>query len=312
MKHRVVYINGRFIPESTACLSLYDSALATGEVVIEVTRTFNHRPFQLREHLRRLFLGLKEMRLDIGINLTRLAELTQTTLNRNLPTDKKEVDWQIIHYISRGPAALFEMFPSHALKPTLIIQCIPLKNRLGKMAHKYRDGVDLVVTPQRVIPPQILSPQIKSRGRLDYILARIQAKTIKPGSTGVLLDEQGYVTEGTGTSLFVVKNGKIKTAPAKKVLNGTTRELIFRLSRNLNIPIQETDYTVTEAATADEIFITSTVICLVHARSFNDKIIGNAVCGPVTQRIKSAYIRHVGLDFAAQAQYYSRKVQQTR
>lgn len=192
MQQRVVYMNGKFVFEADARISIYDSALATGEVVVEVTRTFNHRLFRLREHLHRLFTGLKEMYIDPGMTIAQVEDITQETLVRNLSSAPHDIDWQTIHYISRGPAGVFAMFPQNMLRPTVIIQCIPLLHRQGEMAAKYRNGVDLVVPRQRAISADVLSPQIKSRGRLDYILARIQAKAIKPDATGVLLDADGF------------------------------------------------------------------------------------------------------------------------
>ncbi len=304
MNKRLVYVSNRWVPESKARLSLFDTAIATGELAVEVTRTFHHKPFRLREHIKRLYTGLKELYIDPGLNMNDMIRVTEKTLQKNLSTAPHWVDWQIIHYISRGPAAVFELFPQKDLRPTVVIQCIPLDRRLGKMAKKYVDGIDLVVTPQRLIPADVLSPQIKSRGRLDYILARLQAKAIYPGASGVLLDTNGYVVEGTGTSLFFVKYGKLYTAPSHKVLQGTTRHLIFILARKLSLPIIEKNLTVSEAAQADEIFETSTVICLVHARTFNGNPVGDTKSGPVTRTMRTAFIHTVGLDFVAQAQIY--------
>lgn len=299
-------MNGRFVREADARISIYDSALATGEVVVEVTRTFNHSLFRLREHLHRLYTGLKEMHIEPGITIAQMEKITQLTLTRNTGSAPSDIDWQIIHYISRGPAGVFAMFPQNMLRPTVIIQCVPLLRRQGKMAATYRNGVDLVVPHQRAIPADILSPQIKSRGRLDYILARIQAKAMKPGATGVLLDADGFLTEGTGTSLFLVSDGVVKTAPSRKVLNGITRDLVFELAHKLAIPISEVDLRLSDARRATEMLLTSTVICLVHARSFKGRLIGDGTIGPVTARIREAFMHKVGLDFVAQAQRYER------
>lgn len=308
MSERIVYLNGSFIPEQEAGISIFDCALATGEKVVEITRTFNQVPYKLDEHMARLYKGLDTLCIDPGMSPFELREITHETLSRNLKTQPESVDWQILQYISKGPAAQFEIVPEVDLHPTILIHCIPLVNRIGKMAKKYRDGVNLVVVAQRAIPQEIISPQIKSNGRMDHVIGRLQAKQLKPGSTGVLLDTNGYVTEGTGTSLFFISGSEILTAPASKVLTGLTRKMIFDIADTLNIPIQEADLTVEEAKNADEVFITSTVICLLHARTFDSQQIRDGLIGPITRKVQQAFIDEVGLDYVKQAQEYGERL----
>ncbi len=310
MEKRIAYFNGDFVPEAQAKVSIYDTALATGEKMVEVSRTFNHTPYKLEDHLERLYRGLDVFQIDPGMNPQQMAEATDETLHRNLPTESERVDWQILHYVSRGPAAQFEMIPDEDLKPTVIIHCIPLVNRLGKMAKKYTIGVDLVVVEQRAIPQEVISPQIKSNGRMDHVVGRLEAKRLKPGSTGVLLDQNGYLTEATGSSLFLVNDDRIQTAPSSRVLNGFTREMIFDIASKLGIPVEEQDLTIADAMNASEIFITSTVICQVHARSFDGLVMNGGLLGPITNQVRQAFIEEVGLDFAKQAQEYDQVLRQ--
>lgn len=310
MGERIVYFNGDFVPEAQARVSIYDTALATGEKIVEVTRTFNHAPYKLADHLERLYRGLEVLQIDPGMDPVQMAEVTDETLHRNLPTESEVVDWQILNYVSRGPAAQFEMVPAEELKPTVVIHCIPLVNRLGGMAKKYTNGIDLVVVEQRAIPQEVISPQIKSNGRMDHVIGRLEAKKIKPGSTGVLLDQNGYLTEATGSSLFLVNDDRIQTAPSSRVLSGLTREMIFDIAKKLGIPIEEQNLTVVDAMNASEIFITSTVICQVHARSFDGLFINSGLLGPITNQVRQAFIEEVGLDFAAQAQEYDHILRQ--
>lgn len=297
-------MNGNFVPEEDAHFSIFDTAVATGEKVVEVTRTFRHKPYKLESHLQRLYEGLDVLQIDPALTLSELTEITNKAIRRNLSTQPETVDWQIMHYISRGPSSHFEIVPEENLRPTILIHCLPLVNRLGKMAQKYSNGVDLVVVEQRAMPQEILHPQIKSNGRMDHVLGRLQAKQIHPGSTGVLLDKDGFVTEGTGTSLFLAKEGVIQTAPAVRVLTGITRKMIFDIAHELDIPIEEVDLTVRDAENADEIFITSTVICQLHARSFNGAPINNGGIGPITSRVRQAFIEEIGLDYVQQAMQY--------
>lgn len=304
VQDRLVYINGHYTIEKEAKVSLYDSAIATGEKVVEVSRTFNHNIYRLKEHIARLYSGLAILEINPGLTKSELERTTQEILKLNMATQSSYVDWQILHYVSKGPVEHFEIVSSDELGPTVIIQCIPLVNRLAKMSKKYSFGADLVVVEQKAIPPDILSPQIKSNGRMDYLIGRLQAQHKLQGSTGVLLDNKGHVTEGTGSSLFVVKNGEIKTAPSTNVLNGITRKVVFDITKKLKIPIEEIDFTPEEVLKADELFITSTIICLLHARSFNNKLVHNGRLGPITENIRKAFIQKIGLDYVKQAQLY--------
>ncbi len=301
---RVVYFNGSIVLEAEARLSIYDSAIATGEKVVEVSRTFAHKLYGLETHLERLYSNLKILRIDPGLGKGEMERATYETIQRNLATQAQGVDWQVLHYVSRGPAAHFGIIPEDRIYPTVIIQCIPLVNRLGKMAKRYTDGADLVVVKQRLIPSDVIPAQLKSSGRMDHIIGRLQANESRPSSIGVLLDQSGYVAESTGSSLFIARGGKIHTAPSSRVLDGVTRRMIFSIADELEIPIEEADFTPEEAAHADEIFITSTLICQVHARSFDGQIINGGGIGPLSTLVRNAFSEKVGVDFARQAADY--------
>jgi branched-subunit amino acid aminotransferase/4-amino-4-deoxychorismate lyase len=101
-----------------------------------------------------------------------------------------------------------------------------------------------------------------------------------------------------------VKNGVIQTAPAVRVLTGITRGMIFDIAHRLNIPMEEADLTVGDGEHADEIFMTSTIICQLHARSFNGTIIHDSEIGPITRRVRQAFIEEIGLDYVQQATQY--------
>src|SRR5690348_1590748 len=104
---RVVYFNGRFVPESEARVSIFDSALQVGDMAFEVTRTCRHAPFRLREHLHRLAHSMWALGIDPGLSLDELERITLDVLAKNLPTEADDVDWNIVHDVSRGPAAAF-------------------------------------------------------------------------------------------------------------------------------------------------------------------------------------------------------------
>jgi branched-chain amino acid aminotransferase len=312
---RVAYLNGQFVPESQARVSIYDSGLLTGDMAYEVTRTIHQKPFRLSEHLERLAGSLRTLAIDPGISPADLERATLETLARNLPTEAADVDWQIIHNVSRGPGGGFQAaFSTDERRPTVIISCFPLTHRLGRLAGKYETGVDLLVPGQRAIPGGLLPTQVKARGRLHYQLANLEAEALSPGSWPVLLDPEGNVTEGTSFNLFAVASGKLCTAPEGDVLVGITRTVVLELARGIGLEIREGKLPLAVVERAEELFVTSTSIGILHARTLTDasagqaalpRTIGSGAIGPVTLRLRKALDAALGLDFAAQAKGYA-------
>jgi len=301
---RVVYFNGRFVPERDARVSIYDSALLLGDMAYEVTRTIRQRPYRLREHLERLWHSLAVLRIEPGLRIEELEAITLDTLARNLPSEAGDVDWNIVHDISRGPSAEYrDAFEGAELRPTVIVSCYPMTEKLARLADSYREGIDLVIPAQRSLPSAVLDAAIKCRSRVHFQLANLQAREILPGATAALIDPEGYLTEGTSGNLFCVERGVLLTPTTRNILPGITRDTVLEVARRLQIPADEADIRPDRARDCEEMFVTSTSIGILHARSFERQPIGDGQIGPVTARLRAALFAEVGLDFAAQAQH---------
>ncbi len=302
MSQRVVYLNGEFVPESAARLSIYDAALCDGAMAFEVSRTFNGRLFKLREHLQRLGDTLTALGIDPCISLQELESQSEETLARNTSTEASDVDWNLIINISSGPSTAFQdAFSAKELRPTVVISCFPLTRRLASMAGAYQQGLDAVVPKQSALPPELLNPSIKTRGRLHFLIAARRASAQQPGAVAILVNQRGHLTESTNANVFLVRNGQLFTPRLKDVLQGVTRGVIIQLAEELGLNPTETDLSVQDAADADEVLLTSTSIGVLHVRSFNANQVGDGTLGPVGTRLRSAFEKLVHVDFAAQA-----------
>jgi len=311
---RVAYFNGQFVPENQARVSIYDSGVLAGDMAYEVTRTIHQRPFRLREHLERLRESLALLAIDPGMSTDELERVTLKTLARNLPTEAPDVDWQIIHNLSRGPGSGFQAaFSAEERRPTIVISCFPLTHRLARLADKYETGVDVIIPPQRSLPAQWLPVHLKARGRIHFQLANLQAEALAPSAWPVLIDPDGNVTEGTSFNVFAVAKDTLLTAPAEDVLVGVTRTVVLALARSLGLRVREAKLPLAALLAADELFATSTSIGILHARSVVDASdgqpaptlpIGSGNLGPITARLRLALHAELGLDFAAQAKHY--------
>ena len=126
MPNRVVFFNGEFVPEREARVSIFDSALMFGDMAFEMTRTYDHEPFRLREHLVRLYGSLRLLEIDCGLTIDEMERVTLETLERNAPTEARDVDWQIMHDVSRGPLPIYRTVFAGEIRPTVSINCWPL------------------------------------------------------------------------------------------------------------------------------------------------------------------------------------------
>lgn len=307
MANRVVYFNGQFVPESQARVSIFDSALMFGDMAFEMTRTYRHKTFRLRDHIHRLYAALKLMEIDCGLSMDEMEEVTEETVRRNTPTEAGDVDWQIMHDVSRGPLPLYRVAFTEEIRPTVSINCWPLMTHTGRFARNYETGVNLVVPSQQAIPAHLLDPKAKTRSRLHYQLANLQGGRLG-NAWPVMLDPDGFLAEGTGWNIFLVRDGVIYTPEPRNILLGVSRRVTIELANKLGIKVCETNMGRWDALRADEMFCTATTFSIVHACSFEGQPIGDGQPGPVFERLINAWKEFVGLDFVAQAQEYATRL----
>jgi len=308
MSQRVVYFNGQFVPESAARVSIFDSALMYGDMAFEMTRTYSQRPFRLREHLDRLYGSLRLLEIDCGLTIDQMEQITRETLERNLASETADMDWQIMHDVSRGPLSVYRTALTEGIRPTLSINCWPLITHMGGFAPNYSNGVHVVIPAQQTLPAHLVDPKAKTRSRLHYQMANLQASRQGAGRWPVLLDPDGYLAEGPGWNIFLVKNGELLTPEPRNILLGVSRATTIELARELGLAVRETNLGRYEALRADEIFCTATTYALVHARSFEGQTLGDGSPGPVFTRLVEAWKKLAGVDFVAQAQDYAQRL----
>ncbi len=216
------------------------------------------------------------------------------------------MDWNVIHNVLRGPtAANFGAFAPHELRPTVIVSCFPLVEKLGSLAAAYDTGIDAIVPAQRSIPGALLDDSLKTRSRLHYQLANLQANEMQPSAWAILTDPAGHLTEGTSGNVFVVRHRSLFTPRADNVLPGITRQMVLELAASAKIPVFESDITSAQALESEEMFMTSTSIGILHVRHFAGRLIAAGGIGPITARLRASLCEAVGLDFAAQAARYA-------
>jgi branched-chain amino acid aminotransferase len=169
----------------------------------------------------------------------------------------------------------------------------------------YRDGARVITPSIPRVPPRFMSPRAKTHNYLNLVLGDLEAQGTDPNSWAILLDENGNLTEGLGSNIFLVKNGVVATPRSQFVLEGITRGTVLELATGLGLPAEERDLDLFDAYTADEAFLTSTSLCICPISSVNGATVGDGnVPGPVTQRLISAFSDLTGMDYVAQYLYH--------
>lgn len=296
---RVVYLNGRIIPENEALIPFRDRGVKYGDAVFDTTRTFAHRIFRLQEHLERLYRSLRYLRIDPGISLPELKRATEEVVERNLPLIDREGDYWITQRVTRGlDQAEATAFPEWS-GATVIVECLPLP--LRERATLYRDGIDVITPSVRRTAPDMVSPRAKTHNYLNMIVADMEVAAQDPKAWAVLLDHNGSIAEGKGSNVFIVSNGRLLTPQARYVLPGVSRGVVMELAAQRGLEVVETDIDLFDAYNAEEMFLTSTSLCICPVRSVNGATIGDGkVPGPVTRALMDDYVGLVGFDWVGQ------------
>jgi branched-chain amino acid aminotransferase len=298
---RVVYLNGTFVPEQEAKISIYDSALMFGDMVFEMTRSFKKQQFKLREHLQRLLAGIKILRIPLTMDMNSIERACLETIERNDPCFKKTDEHRLMINISRGPLGIYAPIFDGKCRPTVVIADFPLKWTVQGMGKLFDIGINAVIPSQRAIPASLLDSKIKNRSRIHYQMANIEASLFKgENNWALLLDPDGYIAEGTGDNFFIVKDGVIITPEGRNILRGISRAYIFDLAEQLKLRCIEKNIEPYDVYNADEAFMTGTPFCILPVTSLNGVVVGDGRMGRVTQLLLDKWSKNVGVDIIKQ------------
>jgi len=306
---RKVFINGVFVPEHEAKISIFDSALMFGDMVFEMTRSFNQKQFKLREHLERLYLGIKILHIPMKMTIDELEQACYKTIEKNSAVFDAHDEHRLMINVSRGPLGLYAPVFDGVLEPTVVIADFPLKWTVAAMAPLFEQGINAVIPSQRAIPASLLEPKIKNRSRIHYQMANIEVSQIKgENNWALLLDPDGFITEGTGDNFFIVKNGEILTPEGRNILRGVSRDYIFEIAKELAIPCRECNLEPYDVYQADEAFMTATPFCILPTVSLQGIKIGSGKMGVITKALLEKWSKNVDLDIRGQIEEYGKEV----
>jgi len=275
-----IYIDGVFYPKEQAKISVFDHGYLYGDGIFEGIRAYNGRVWKLDEHVRRLYEGAKAIMLQMPLTPAEMKEAILETLRRN---DLDEAYIRVV--VSRGTGDL-GLDPRKCPRPTVVVIADKIKLFPQEM---YDNGLRVVTVPTRRNSNEALNPRMKSLNYLNNIMAKIEANHLGYPEV-LLLNNDGYVTEGTGDNVFIVKNGELLTPPKTAgILEGITRNTILRLASDMGIPNREALFNRHDVYTADECFLTGTAAEAIAVVEVDGRVVGDGKPGAVTNRLIKAF-----------------------
>jgi branched-chain amino acid aminotransferase len=286
----VVYVNGALVPRERATVSVFDSGFVLGDGVWEGLRVHRGRIAFLAAHLERLYEGAKAIDLDVGLDR---AELT-TALYRTLAANKMADGVHIRLMVTRGLKSTPYQDPRAGVgRATVVI--IP-EYKLPR-PEVLTQGVRLFTVHVRRGAPDVQDPKLNSHSKLNCITACIQA-TKAGADEALMLDPHGFVATCNSTHFFIVRHGEVWTSSGDYCLAGITRANVLQLCRENGISAREKNFSLTEAYSAEEAFVTGTYAGIAPVTEIDGRRI-SAGRGAMVERLQRLYVQLIERDVAA-------------
>ncbi len=280
----IIYLNGQLIPRSKAKLSPFDHGFLYGYGLFETMRAYNGHIFRFDRHLARLRHSAQSLGLTHSIlNVVEGKQSLETACMETLEANKLK-DARLRLTVSAGEGDMTPD-PSTCPSPTVLITA---RNLIPLPPEKYESGFKAALSPLRRNSQSPLS-RLKSTCYTENILARMAARAAGCDEA-ILLNERGYLAEGSTTNIFLANNGELITPSLESgVLPGITREAVLEMARASNIKTMERQVELKELIVAEEAFVTNSILELMPLTWFEGKLIGTGKPGQLTKELLTAY-----------------------
>lgn len=275
-----IYLNGEYVAEEEAKVSVFDHGLLYGDGIFEGIRAYNGRVFKLGEHIDRLYNGARAIMLEPPLRKEEMQEVVLETLRQN---NLKDAYIRLVITRGRGDLGLD---PTKCPQPTVF--CIAAGIQLYP-EELYQKGLEVVTVPTRRNNPEAVNPQMKSLNYLNNIMAKMEAR-LSGAPEALMINNEGYVAEATGDNVFIVLNGRLVTPPTfLGILEGVTRNTVMDLARKRNIPVEERVFTRYDVFVASEVFLTGTAAEIIPVVKVDGRVIGSGKPGAITLDLIADY-----------------------
>jgi D-alanine transaminase len=277
---RIVYVNGNYLPEEEATVSIFDRGFLMADGVYEVTSVLDGKILEFPGHSARLERSLRELDMALPVTMDELL-----TIHRELVARNELVEGMIYLQVTRGnPGDRDFAFPDPAATPSTLVLFTQSKpgladNPVAKKGIKVISIEDIRWGRRDIKTVQLLYPS----------MGKMMAK--KAGCDDAWMVEDGFVTEGTSNNVYIVKDGKIITRQlSQDILHGITRAAVLRYAAEAQMEVVERAFTIAEAQTADEAFFTSASAFVMPVVEIDGVALSEGKVGPVATRLREIYL----------------------
>lgn len=281
----IVYFENRFVPEEEAKISIKTNSFHYGTAVFEGIRAYYNREEDMmyglffKEHYQRLFQNMRILNMEIEESIDQLVEITAELVKRN--NHREDVYIRPIVYFSDlaiGPKLI-------GYRAKIAIYTLPLGDYIDT-----NRGIKAKVSSWTRLNDNMIPPRLKVTGAyVNSAMAKTEA-LLNGADEAIVLNQNGYVSEGSAENIFIVRNGKLITPPVNDdILEGITRTAIMQIAKDNDIPVVERSISRTELYVADEVFFCGTGAQISPVIEIDHKKIGDGEVGPITKRIKDIY-----------------------
>ena len=281
----LVYVNGQFFPRQQALISVFDSGFVLGDGIWEGLRLVNGKLISIEAHLDRLFEGACSIALDIGLTREQIKAAVQETLDRNGMTDGAHIRLMITRGLKRTP----NQDPRFVIGNATVVIVAEYKT---SSPEAKANGLTLFTATFRTSNPDVFDLRLNSHSRLNLIQALIQA--INAGADeALMLDSRGFVASCNSTNFFIVRKGELWTSTGLYSFKGITQQNVLDAWRGDNRSARECDFTLAQAYSAEESFVTGTLGGVTPVTRIDGRVIGNGKPGPITALASQLYLKHL-------------------
>lgn len=284
-KLKKIWMNGRLVDWDDAKVHILSHTLHYGMGVFEGIRCYRCKDgssavFRLKEHTNRLFNSAHIAQIPVPFSREEINKAIINTLKAN---NLKEGYIRPLIFIGEGEMGLF--ISKYNVQVAVIVWSWGAY--LGDEGLK--KGIRAKISSYTREPVNVLMTKAKIVG--NYVNSIMAKKEVKLAGydEAILLDPEGFVSEGSGENIFIVRNGYIKTTPLTSILEGITRDSVMRIAKDEGIPLVEERFSRDELYCADEVFLTGTAAEVTPVREVDDRIIGEGLPGPVTKKIQKIF-----------------------
>ncbi|MBV8910715.1 MAG: aminotransferase class IV [Gammaproteobacteria bacterium] len=286
----VIYVNGALLPRERATVSVFDSGFILGDGVWEGLRVHRGRIAFLAAHLERLYEGARAIDLDVGLDGAGLTAALYRTLAANAMTEGVHIRLMV----TRGLKSTPYQDPRACIGAATVVIIPEYKVARSEVLTQ---GVRLFTVHVRRGAPDVQDPKLNSHSKLNCITACIQA-TKAGADEALMLDPHGFIATCNSTHFFMVRHGEVWTSSGDYCLAGITRANVLQLCRENGITAREKNFSLTEAYSADEAFVTGTYAGIAPVAEIDGRRISDGR-GPMVERLQRLYLQLIERDIGA-------------